>query len=152
MKVLISYASNSGSTYLVSQLIKETLVALRHDVVLQKSLDTQVKDVINADVWLVGSPSWKVNNKEGQPHEDILEMMSRLKDQNLDKKKVALFGCGDSAYLTFCGAVDELELFIKKVNAHQLVPSLKIDGFYFDIETNSKKTKAWATVLSEMFK
>ncbi|MFZ5424587.1 MAG: flavodoxin domain-containing protein [Patescibacteria group bacterium] len=149
MKLLIVYASNSGSTYLTSKIIENELKTANFDITCLKAVDVNVQNINSFDLILVGSPSWKVNDAEGQPHETISEFLDSLKKVKLNEKKVAFFGCGDTSYLHFCGAVDILEDFFKKANCVQIVPSLKIDGYYFDQTNNEAKAAAWATVLAE---
>lgn len=149
VNILIAYASNSGSTYLTSKIIKETLENKSHKVDIKKAIDTDPTDLSNYEVVLLGSPSWEVNHKEGQPHETMLELMDKLRTTDLSKRDFALFGCGDSTYLTFCGAVTHLEDFVKEVNGTTVVPSLRIDSFYFELDKNTELIKQWAEQLSQ---
>lgn len=150
MKTLIIYASNSGSTYLTSKIIKEVLEENKNEVTLTKASDVDVATLAYYDTILIGSPSWYVNKKEGQPHETILEFIEKSNEINLSDKHMTAFGCGDSSYLTFCGAVDHLEEFIKKTKAIKLSDSLRIDSFYFDIDKNTQMIKQWANSLSKV--
>jgi len=43
-------------------------------------------------------------------------------------KRFAVFGCGDSTYDYFCGAVDAIEELIKAKGGTLVMESLKIDG------------------------
>lgn len=143
MKLLISYASNSGSTYLVA---KELAKILNADI--KKAVDTKVIDFKDYDVILLGSPSWDVNNKEGQPHETMLALLEQIKNSDISGKQFAVFGCGDSSYLKFCGAVTEIENVLKAANAKLLCESLKIDSYYFDLDKNVKKVQKWGEDLN----
>ncbi len=147
MKALIAYASNSGSTYLTSLIIQEVLLAHSPQIHVKKAIEVGALDVLDYSLILLGSPSWGVDGKEGQPQETMSELLTRLKSANLAGKHFALFGCGDSSYLSFCGAVDVLEDFVKEVKGVQLVPSLRLDSFYFDLEKNKQLTDAWARQL-----
>lgn len=149
MKTLIIYASNSGSTYLAGQAIQETLTNNGNDVVLKHAKDSMPNDLIDCDLVIFGSPSWKVNNLEGQPHEFILELLSKLTSAELSGKNVAFYGCGDRAYLRFCGAVDEMEKMLSDKNITKVSESLKIDSFYFDLDNNIEKIRAWAGSLTK---
>lgn len=146
MKVLIIYATNSGGTYVVSQLIKDTL-SPKHEVAVKKTTEVLPAETGAFDLIILGSPSWNFGGKEGQPHETMLALLNSLKTQKFSGKKFALYGCGDSSYTHFCGAVDELEQFAEEVDGRLVLPSLKIDGFYFDLEKNVAAVKAWATKL-----
>jgi len=47
---------------------------------------------------------------------------------DLKGKKVAVFGCGDSSYTFFCGAVDALQEKVEGMGGVILSDPLKIDG------------------------
>ncbi len=151
MKISIIYASNSGSTYLTAQIIQEGLIKQGHTATLTKAKDASELNITGYNAILLGSPSWLVDSKEGQPHETMLEFLgnhaSKLKNMNL-----AIFGCGDSAYVSFCHAVDYMEKAVRLQNAHVFMPSLKIDSFYFNLDENIHMVSAWAEVLDEELK
>lgn len=142
MNILISYSTNSGSTYVVARTIAASLEK-KHTTILKPASLAHELDVEKADIILLGSPSWDVNGKEGQPHETMLALVERLSTISLEQKRLLLFGCGDSSYTHFCGAVDELEIWAKTTKATLLLPSLRLDEFFFHEEKNITKTKAW---------
>ncbi len=142
MKIAIIYASNAGSNYIVGQTIGEILEKNGHEVTIKKAKDSEASDIVEKDLVILGSPSWYVNEKEGQPHEYILEFMSKL--ENLNGAKFAFFGCGDKSYLQYCGAVDEMEKIMSEKNIVKYCESLKIDHFFFDMDKNILIAKEWA--------
>lgn len=146
MTALIVYASNSGGTYLTAKLIRDSLESFGTKVFLKKAKDTSVKDLEEADLILIGSPSWYLE-EEGRPHGTIVDFMEKFKDKDFSSKNFALFGCGDRSYLHFCGAVDELEEFVKGVKGKKMSDSLKIDGFFFDLEGSTVQVEKWAKSL-----
>ena len=148
MKILIAYASNSGGTYLAGTIIRSVLEDVAVSVVMKKASEVIPSDVIGYDVILLGSPSWGVDGKEGQPQETISDLLHNLKEQNLVGKHFALFGCGDSSYLQFCGAVDIMENSVREFKGIQLVPSLRLDSFYFELEKNRQLVNEWAKNLA----
>lgn len=148
MTALIAYASNSGGTYLTAKLIRDSLKTSGTKVSLKKAKDVKVKDVEGADLVLIGSPSWFLDGKHGRPLETITELVEKLKAKDFSDKSFALFGCGDTSYLPFCGAVDVLEEFVKSVNGKRVTDSLKIDGFFFDLAGNTEKVESWAGSLT----
>ena len=149
MEAMIVYASNSGSTYQTSKLIRDILKESGHNVTITKAVELDPKELKEYDLVLIGSPSWLVDGKQGQAHETIKALVESIPNNELQNKKMAFFGCGDKAYTFFCKAVDELEEFGMAQGATQVVPSLKIDEFYFNIDRNTEMAKAWAQVLSE---
>lgn len=146
MRILIIYATNSGSTYVVSQVLEQQL-RTKHAVTMQRVETTAPDDVAKADVILLGSPSWNYEGKEGSPHLAFVPFMNQMRSAQLAGKRFAVFGCGDTSYTYFCGAVDHLEKFAKSVNGTLLCPSLRIDGYFFDERANQARVEAWASII-----
>jgi len=57
---------------------------------------------------------------------------------------VAVFGCGDSGYTHFCGAVDAIEEKAETLGALLIVGSLKIDG-----DPDKNEVVAWAQSVAD---
>lgn len=149
MKVLLSYSTNSGSTYLVGKIIKETLERENYKVTLKQASDTVEADITEADLVILGSPSWLVEGKQGMPHENTLKLLKTLNTGNMKDKNFVVYGCGDSSYTFFCGAVDHIEAHLLKVGGIKIMPPLKIDGFYFNLDATQEQAYAWTQVLTQ---
>jgi len=78
MKIIIFYASNSGSTYLTGQIIQEVLENADNEVILKHARHSVPQDLKDFEFVIFGSPSWKVEGKEGQPHEFMQEFLGKL--------------------------------------------------------------------------
>lgn len=141
--ILIVYASNSGSTFLVGEIIAKTL-SEKYKVDLKKASNTSADDLEKYDVIILGSPSWSVLGKEAFPQEAMLAFMERCVDRKFLDKQCAAFGCGDSAYTLFCGAVNQLERFIMQIKGRKIMESLRIDAYYFKLKENEELAKQWA--------
>lgn len=148
MKILIVYASNSGSTYLVANQLREVLRA-KHAVTVKKAAETTPDMVQKYPVVLLGSPSWSVEGHEGYPQETILRLMREMENIQYDgrRQRWALFGCGDTSYTFFCGAVDHLEHFVRSFGGESLLSPLKIDGYFFTVKESEKAVAGWAKKL-----
>jgi flavodoxin I len=148
MNCLIIYSSNSGSTKQVAKIINKTIAGSK----LIEASKLQKRDLENIEVIIMGSPSWYVNKKEGQPHEDILMLLENVfkSKDTVGKFKWVFFGCGDSSYLQFCKAVDIMENHIRKFEGEVVFESLKIDGFFFNLEDNITKAQNWANKFSQV--
>jgi len=144
MKIIIFYASNSGSTYLTGQIIQEVLENADNEVILKHARHSVPQDLKDFEFVIFGSPSWKVEGKEGQPHEFMQEFLGKLSAGDLEGKNIAFYGCGDRSYLHFCGAVDEMEKLLADKNIEKVGESLKIDSFFFDLDKNISDIRAWA--------
>lgn len=151
MKLLIAYATNSGSTYHTTNIIKDVLEQNGHEVNVKCADKTVPQEIKLYDVFLIGSPSWKVNDEEGQPHETISELLEQIsKENHLTNKPFAAFGCGDKeSYLKFCQAVDIMEQKCTDLGGQKIADGLKVDAFYFQQEMNEELITEWAEQLLE---
>jgi flavodoxin I len=149
MKVLMVYATNSGSTYTVSTIIKAELERTGHEVTLQKAVDTNPQDFSKYDMLMLGSPSWKVKGLEGQIQETMQELLDKSHGMIPKGQRFAVYGCGDPDFTMFCMAVDTMNEFLTKEGGMQVHEPLKIDGFYFHVEPNSSKAHSWAAALAK---
>ncbi len=125
---LIIFGSTTGNTEFTAETIQAGLSDKGYDVTLTNVSDAEVS-VLNEkyDLYLLGSSTWGDDEIEFQEDfEPFYENMNS--DLNLEGKSFALFGCGDSSYTYFCGAVDELEAKVEKLGGKVVCPSLRIDG------------------------
>ncbi len=147
MDTLLIYATNSGGTAQAAQMIANTLTSKGHVVTVKEAKDAVPADITAAPFVILGSPSWDYNGMDGQPLPEMVELIDRCKDIQLEGKPCAVFGLGDSNYTYFCGAVTYLEAFIKRAKGILVLPSLKVDGFYMRPEAGEHITK-WADELT----
>ncbi len=78
------------------------------------------------DLLLFGCSTW--GDDEIELQDDFIPLYDTFEEVGLKGKKVAVFGCGDSSYTFFCGAVDAIEEKARNLSADVVVESLKIDG------------------------
>ncbi len=116
---------------------------------VKQAFETRPQELANYDLLIFGSPSWDYEGKEGQPHEDITNLLKRLDGSSLTGKKYAIFGLGDTSYMHFCGAVEIIESILNGKGTIQLVPSLKIDRYYYRPDSG-KKIQEWVDQLATM--
>ncbi len=151
MNITLVYATNSGTTQTVAQMIADGLTQAAHTVTLKQVNETTPEDMSAAGAIIFGSPSWDFDGKEGQPHEDYPPFMEKMKGQVFENKPFAVFGLGDSSYKYFCGAVDHLEEFVKSMKGNLVTASLRIDNYYQDANGNNEKVNAWTEELKKKF-
>lgn len=149
MKILIVYATNSGSTYEVGTIISGVLTPVGHAVVMQKAAESAPANLKKYDAVLFGSPSWKVESLEGQIQETMQEFLERCKWRVPKGLRFAVFGCGDPDFTFFCQAVDTMAQFFKDQGGVLVHEPLKIDSFFFHLEENSKQARQWAEQLAK---
>lgn len=148
MNILLVYATNSGGTAQATQMIADVLTSKEHTVTVKEAKDTGPDDLTGASLVILGSPSWDYNGMEGQPLPEMVELVNRCKDIQLEARPCAVFGLGDSSYTYFCGAVNYLEAFVKRAKGTLVIPSLKVDGFFFHADAQEHVT-TWAGELSQ---
>ncbi len=126
-KALIVFGSTTGNTEAVANQVGEFMSGKGVEVTVKNVTDVDVAELGgDYDVTLLGSSTWGDTEIEFQ--EDFQEFFDdKIDSANLKGKKVAVFGCGDTSYELFCGAVDALEDKMKELGADN-INSLRIDG------------------------
>ncbi len=139
-KALIVYGSTTGNTEIVAEQIGGVLESNGVDVTVKNVTDASVGELGgDYDVTLLGSSTWGDDEIEFQ--EDFEPFFEELGNADLKDKKVAVFGCGDSSYEFFCGAVDQLDDKVDDMGAKRVNESLRIDG---DPSDASDEIDSWA--------
>ena len=152
MKILIVFATNSGNTFMVGHLIQNALEQKGHQVNMRNASYVTTEEIHDHQVLLLGSSSWDWQGDEGRPLRSMIELMENLKSEDLDHKPVAIFGCGDTDFTHFCGAVDHIEEFAKQKNTQILTDPLKVDKFYLDIKAKTPEIESWVDSLATKLK
>lgn len=123
-KTIVVYGSSTGTCESIAQTIASKLGA---EVIAVSDLTAD--QLAEADNILLGSSTWGA----GELQDDWYDGIEIVKKADLLGKKVAVFGCGDSASYsdTFCGAMKELYDAAKEAGA-TLVGEVSTDGYEFD--------------------
>lgn len=125
-RALIIYGSTTGNTETAADHIGGVLAGKGLDVTVQNVTDTNLGDEAAYDVVLYGCSTWGEDEIELQ--DDFIDYYEAMDNAPLKGKKVGVFGCGDSSYLYFCGAVDAIEERVRRVGGILVAEGLKIDG------------------------
>jgi flavodoxin I len=144
MNILLVFATYSSGTQVVSEMITDLLKKQGHEVTLKQVEETAETDLSAPSLVIFGSPSWDIGGEGGNPHEHFLSFIEKSTIP-LPGKKFAIFGLWDTAYPIFCGAVDHLEEFVKKLQGTLIVPSLRIDGYFFNTEDANRQIEEWVS-------
>ncbi len=145
-KAVIIYGSTTGNT--------ESTADMIDNVLRENGLETVVKNVVNAsveelnkdyDLILLGSSTW--GDDEIELQEDFNEFYVDMGRMPLNGRKVAVFGCGDSSYEYFCGAVDAIQEKVKEIGGTLVTDALKIDG---DPSDTKDEILEWAATVAKM--
>ncbi len=100
-KIGIFYGSTSGTTESIAEQIAARLDVASEDVYNVGNADAKTAE--DYEILILGSSTWG----SGELQDDWYDFLDKLAVCNLNGKKVALFGCGDSMSFgsTFCDAV-----------------------------------------------
>ena len=144
-KALIVFGSTTGNTESVSDEIAKVLERNGHAVEIRNAAGVDVANMADGfDAVLLGSSTWGDEDIELQ--DDFVPVFESLDQAGLSGRKVGVFGCGDSSYTHFCGAVDAIEEKAEALGAVLMGESLRIDG-----EPDNGEVAAWAQSMSEKF-
>lgn len=123
-KTIVVYGSSTGTCESIAQTIASKLGA---EVIAVSDLTAE--QLAEADNILLGSSTWGA----GELQDDWYDGIEIVKKTDLSGKKVAVFGCGDSASYsdTFCSAMKELYDAAQEAGA-TLVGAVSTDGYEFD--------------------
>ena len=125
--ILIVYGSTTGNTESTAIKIGDILTKQGHQIVIKDVRKAQVEELGNGyDITLLGSSTW--GDAEIEFQEDFADFFEEMDKAELNGKKIALFGCGDSSYTYFCGAVDQLQEKTEGMGGILVNEPLKIDG------------------------
>ena len=123
-KTIVVYGSTTGTCESIAQTLGDQLGA----EVINVS-DLTANQLAEADNIVLGSYTWGA----GELQDDWYDGVNVVKSANLSGKRVALFGCGDSASYsdTFCGGMKELYDAAVAAGA-TVVGAVPTDGYTFD--------------------
>ncbi|MFZ3591251.1 flavodoxin domain-containing protein [Bacillus sp. DJP31] len=120
-RVVVIYASVSGNTYTLAQMIYDSL--LEENLVADMLPINQLTmvDLQKYDMILIGSYTWG----SGEIPKDMLPLYKKFEKGELTRSVTGVFGTGDKCYPYYCGAVD---LFRDMLHVHSnLAVTLKIE-------------------------
>lgn len=139
-RALIAFGSTTGNTAEVATWVAEVLA--------DKGIDAETEDLATAkltgickdyDLVVLGCPTY--GDDEIEIQEDFAPLLDDLDGSGIEGKKIAIFGCGDSSYFHFCGAVDVIEERVKECGGERIVESLKIDDPH---DSHRDEITAWS--------
>lgn len=101
-RIAIVYASVTGNTEAVAQILQEICAAKSLEVEVWPINDLPIPELSRYDAVLVGTYTWG----SGEIPKEMQELFQAF--ENLERKELvtAVFGTGDSFFAEFCGAVD----------------------------------------------
>jgi flavodoxin short chain len=138
--VLIVYGSTTGNTASTATDIAAALRGGGHAVTLLDAAEAKAEGLCRGhDCVLFGCSTWGDADVELQ--DDFASLFEDFDQIEAKGCKTACFGCGDSSYTHFCGAVEAIAQRLEGLGAVNIAEKLKIDG---DPGAASADVSAWA--------
>ncbi|UTL74160.1 flavodoxin [Bacillus halotolerans] len=123
-KILLVYATMSGNTEAMADLIEKGLREAEAEVDRFEAMDIDDADLFNDyEHIILGTYTWG----DGDLPDEFLDLAEEMEALDFTGKTCAVFGSGDTAYEYFCGAVDTLEEKIKERGGEIVLPSVKVE-------------------------
>lgn len=148
MKVLIIYATNSGGTFIASEVVREIFQNRGHRVTILPALEADPDEMARHDLVILGSCSWEYHDEgkrlDGQLQEHFMKFRERAAGKTYPGIQFAVFGLGDSTYSNFCGSIKHLEGFVRELQGSLVGKPLCIDGFFYHQQENIDIICSWA--------
>ncbi|KUP33184.1 flavodoxin [Bacillus halotolerans] len=123
-KILLVYATMSGNTEAMADLIEKGLQEAEAEVDRFEAMDIDDAELFNDyEHIILGTYTWG----DGDLPDEFLDLAEEMGALDFTGKTCAVFGSGDTAYEYFCGAVDTLEEKIKERGGEIVLPSVKVE-------------------------
>ncbi|AZK48758.1 flavodoxin [Paenibacillus lentus] len=122
-KIMIIYASLTGNTEEMAELIAEGVRSTGAVAELKAVEDCNAVDLRKYDAFLLGAYTWG----DGELPDEFHDFLEEMEEIDWKGARTALFGSGDTSYRLYCGALDELELRMKKLGVEVVQESLKVE-------------------------
>ena len=131
MAVGIYFATTTGKTEDIAERLHELLPNAESPKDLADVGD--LNELTSLDGIICGIPTWNTGAESERSGTAWDEMLDEIGSLNLNGKKVAIFGLGDSSTYTenFCDAMEELHSYFSKAGA-QMVGYVKNSSYTFD--------------------
>lgn len=122
-KIIIVYASLTGNTEEMAELIAEGIRSTGAGADLKMVEDCNAVRLLEYDACILGAYTWG----DGELPDEFSDFVDELKELNLEAYRAAVFGSGDTSYRLYCAAVDELEQRLREFGAVIIQPPLKVE-------------------------
>lgn len=138
----IIYASMTGNTEEIADIVGQKLEELGHDVEVDECTTVDASDFEDADLAIVATYTYG----DSDLPDEIVDLYEDLADLDLSGKIYGVVGSGDTFYDYFCKAVDDFEEQFAQTGAEKGAESVKVDLAAEDEDI--EKLEAFAEILS----
>ncbi|MGX6979883.1 flavodoxin [Vagococcus elongatus] len=142
--VKITYASMTGNTEGISEILEEAFTALGADVEREEVDDVDEEFYEDADVCILAT----YTDGDGELPFNFEDFFEELPDQDLSGKVFGVVGSGDSELYPdyFCSAADAFEEVFEKAGAKKGADTVKIENAAEDEDIENLKAFAKAVM------
>ncbi|WP_159882213.1 flavodoxin [Paenibacillus puerhi] len=121
--IIIVYASMTGNTEEMAELIAEGVRSAGIEPVLKSVLDASASELEQYAGIILGAYTWG----DGDLPDEMLDFYEEMDDIRLAGRKAAVFGSADSSYPVYGGAVDTLLDKLKELGAEVELEGFKVE-------------------------
>lgn len=122
-KVMIVYASMTGNTEEIADILGEELEKYDIEVEIEECISVTPEDLLEYDGALIGGYTYD----DGQLPDEFVDFYEDMADVDFSGMVCASFGSGDTFYDEFCLTVDLVETRLKEQGATVPVAGFKVD-------------------------
>ncbi len=144
--ISIIYASTSGHTEYVTQILSDALKEAGHAATVTRCEKATAEDLAKGDLVILACGTWNADGAEGQLNPYMKMFLDRAKDIDLSAKTLAIVGLGDERYRYTGRCIEHLQKFRMAKKAAQLLPPLLIVN---DPYGQEERVRGWAKKVSE---
>lgn len=119
----IVYASMTGNTEEIADIVAKKLEELGHAVEVDECTTVDASDFEAADIAIVATYTYG----DGELPDEIVDFYEDLKELDLSEKVYGVVGSGDTFYDEFCKSVDDFEAAFALTGARRGADSVKVD-------------------------
>ena len=119
----IVYASMTGNTEEIADIVAETLENLKIDVEINECTQVEAEDFSDADICVVATYTYG----DGELPDEIVDFYEELQEIDLTGKIYGVCGSGDTFYDEFCKSVDDFDAVFTKTGATKGTENVKVD-------------------------
>lgn len=119
----IVYASMTGNTEEIADIVAEALEGLDIEVEINECSGVDPSDFEDADICVVATYTYG----DGELPDEIVDFFEDLADEDLSGKIYGVVGSGDTFYDEFCKSVDDFDAQFAKTGANKGADNVKVD-------------------------
>ena len=119
----IVYASMTGNTEEIAQIVAEAFENLDIDVEINECTQVDADEFEDADICVVATYTYD----DGDLPDEIVDLYEDLQELDLSGKIYGVCGSGDTFYDEFCKSVDDFDAAFAKTGAVKGTENVKVD-------------------------